>query len=224
MSRAETEAAGTDAVRSSASNWWPHRRHEYSSSGHSRIGPFGHRLKKLLVPTALLCPAGLTVLLAQRIPTNPADDHLKMLFPTAAAFSAHEGVPLHHKAYAVDPRTSPSVKPIGYVFWTTDLVPDERGYHGAIHVLVGMDTAGIITGVVVDWNAEPYGYYSVDPPGFAAQFKGKSVRDPFRVGADVDAVSGASITINSAARAIRDSSRTMAKTFLTRLPAGTASR
>lgn len=171
---------------------------------------------KRLPVVALLCPAGLTVLLAQhRIPTNPADGHLKRVFPTAVAFSPHEGVPLHHKAYTVDPRTSPSAKPIGYVFWTTDLVPNERGYHGAIHLLVGMDTAGIITGVVVDWNAEPYGYYSIDPPKFAAQFKGKSIRDTFTVGADVDAVSSASITVNSAARAIRDSSRMMAKIFLT---------
>jgi hypothetical protein len=50
----------------------------------------------------------------------------------------------------------------------------------------------------------------VQPPEFAAQFKGKKVSDPFRVGGDVDAVSRASISINSAARAIRDSSRLMA--------------
>ena len=42
----------------------------------------------------------------------------------------------------------------------------------------------------------------------------KSVRAPFRVGGDVTAVSRATITISSAARAIRDSSRAMAKAFL----------
>ena len=47
-----------------------------------------------------------------------------------------------------------------------------------------------------------------------AQFTGKSVRAPFRVGEDVDAVSRASITVNGATRAIRDSARTMAKAFL----------
>ena len=50
---------------------------------------------------------------------------------------------------------------------------------------------------------------------FAAQFTNKSIRDQFRVGGDVDAVSRASLSINSAARAIRDSSRMMARALLT---------
>ena len=99
-------------------------------------------------------------------------------------------------------------------FWTTDLVPQEHGYHGPIHILVGMDMTGMLTGVVVTYNSEPYGYFSVEPPKFAAQFKGKNIRDPFRVGGDVDAVSRASISIASAARAIRDSARMVAKQLL----------
>ena len=93
-------------------------------------------------------------------------------------------------------------------------MPQEHGYHGPIHILVGMDMAGVLTGVVVDYDSEPYGYFSVEPPKFAAQFKGKTIHDPFRVGGDVDAVSRASISINSAARAIRDSSRMVAKALL----------
>jgi len=147
---------------------------------------------------------------------NPdPSDHLKVLFPKAAAFSPLGGEPLHFKAYAVDPKTNPNAKPIGFAFWTTDLVPREAGYHGPIHLLVGMDTAGIITGVALDYHGEPYGYFSVEPPSFVAQFKGKSIRDPFRVGDDVDAVSRATISVNSATRAIRDSSRAMARAFLT---------
>ena len=45
-----------------------------------------------------------------------------------------------------------------------------------------MDTHGIIQGVVMDYNSEPYGYFSVDPPQFVEQFKNKSIRDPFQVG------------------------------------------
>jgi hypothetical protein len=116
--------------------------------------------------------------------------------------------------YAADPRTNGSAKPIGYVSWTTDLVPREHGYHGPLHILVGLDLTGIITGIIVDYHSEPYGYFSVEPPEFPAQFKGKSIFDPFRVGGDIDAVSRASLSINSATRAIRDSSRTMAKAFL----------
>jgi len=152
---------------------------------------------------------------ADRIFTNPKPDaHLKKLFPQAVAFSPLEGTPLHFKAYAVDPKTKPDAQPIGYAFWSTDLVPQERGYHGAIHFLIGLDLTGIIPGVVLDYDSEPYGYFSVQPAAFVAQFKGKSVRDPFKLGQDVDMVSRASITMNSAVRAIRDSSRAMARQFL----------
>jgi len=155
------------------------------------------------------------VLAAGRIYTNPNPQaELKQLFPAATAFSPLAGDPLHFKAYGVDPKTNPSAQPIGIAFWTTDLVPEEHGYHGPIHILVGMNMTGVLTGVVVAYDSEPYGYFSVEPPKFAAQFKGKTIHDPFRVGGDVDAVSRASISINSAARAIRDSSRMVAKALL----------
>ena len=171
-------------------------------------------MKPFIAFACLLALGGLAAA-AERIFTNPKPDaHLKQLFPAAAGFSPLAGDPLHFKAYAADPRTNPAAPVIGFAFWTTDLVPQEHGYHGPIHILVGMDPTGTLTGVVVDYDSEPYGYFSVEPPQFAAQFKGKSVRDPFRVGGDVDAVSRASLTINSAARAIRDSSRLMARQFL----------
>ena len=140
---------------------------------------------------------------------------LAQLFPMAAAFSLPGGTPPHVTAYRTDPRTDPAAGPLGFAFWTTDLVPDERGYHGPIKMLVGMDTAGVLAGVVVDSDTEPYGYFSVEPSQFAAQFKGKRIGDGFRVGADIDAVSRASLSINSATRAIRDSSRMVAKALLT---------
>ena len=167
----------------------------------------------------MLCAGGMVTSAWQRIFTNPRpDSHLKQLFPAAVAFSPLGGSPPHFKAYAIDPRTNPAAPPIGFAFWTTDLVPQEHGYHGPIHILVGMNTTGLsggmLSGVVVDYDSEPYGYFSVQPPKFAAQFKGKSIRDPFRVGGDVDAVSRASLTIASATRAIRDSSRIIAKQLL----------
>jgi len=153
--------------------------------------------------------------LGARILTNPRPDaELKQLFPQAAAFSPLQGDPLHFTAYGVDPKANPAAPAIGYAFWTTDMVPQEHGYHGPIHILVGLDLKGTITGAIVDYHSEPYGYFSVEPPKFGAQFKGKSVKDPFVVGRDVDAVSRASISINSATRAIRDGSRIVAARLL----------
>ena len=164
---------------------------------------------------AVSLAGGTAVLAADRIYTNPNPQaELKQLFPSAVAFSPLAGQPLHFKAYAADPKTNPSAPPLGIAFWTTDLVPQEHGYHGPIHILVGMNMTGTLTGVVVAYDSEPYGYFSVAPPTFATQFKGKTVRDPFRVGGDVDAVSRATLSISSATRAIRDGSRMMARAFL----------
>jgi transcriptional regulator of nitric oxide reductase len=172
-------------------------------------------LQKLAALGLLVACCTAVVIAADRIFTNPNPEaHLKRLFPSAAAFSKLEGAPLHFTAYSADPQKNPSSPPLGYAFWTTDMVPNEHGYHGPIYILVGMDLTGILTGVVVDYDSEPYGYFSVEPPEFAAQFKGKSIRDKFAVGGDVDAVSRASLSINSAARAIRDSSRMVARALL----------
>jgi FMN-binding protein len=162
-----------------------------------------------------LCCVAVLAAGADRIFTtpNPAAE-LKHLFPAAAAFSSLAGEPLHFTAYAADPKATPGAAPLGVAFWTTDLVPNEHGYHGPIHILVGMDMTGVLTGVVVTYNSEPYGYFSVEPPKFAMQFKGKKITDPFRIGGDVDAVSRASISIGSATRAIRDSARLAAKQLL----------
>jgi transcriptional regulator of nitric oxide reductase len=138
---------------------------------------------------------------------------LKQLFPTASAFSSHGGDPPHFKAFAADSRTGAQAL-LGLAFWTTEIDPLERGYDGPIKILVGMDTKGVLTGVIVAEDHEPYGNFSVEPPKFAAQFKGKDIRDAFKVGVDVDAVSRATISITSASRAIRSSSRQVARQLL----------
>jgi NosR/NirI family nitrous oxide reductase transcriptional regulator len=167
----------------------------------------------LVIAVAMLSSAA-----AQTAPDSNLQSQLKRVFPNASAFSAKQtGPPPHYVAYAGDP----SAKNIaGFVFWTTEVEPLERGYDGPIKMLVGVDTKGVITGVLVTEHHEPYGYFSVEPPKFAQQFKGKDIRDPFKVGADVDAVSSATITINSSTRAIRNGARRIARALLT--PQGSA--
>ena len=170
---------------------------------------------KRISTIVLAMACGAVIAAADRIYTLPDPSaELKRLFPAAKAFSTLAGDPLHFNAYAADPKANPAEKPIGVAFWTTDLVPQEHGYHGPIHILVGMDMTAVLSGVIVTYNSEPYGYFSVEPPKFAAQFKGKKISDPFRVGGDVDAVSRASISIGSATRAIRDASRMVATKLL----------
>jgi NosR/NirI family nitrous oxide reductase transcriptional regulator len=136
------------------------------------------------------------------------DSRLRQLFPAATTFSPKGGDPAHVKALNKD-------TVIGYAFWTTEILPLERGYGGPIAILVGLDTKGTLTGVIVGEHHEPYGDFSIDLPGFSAQFRNKDVRDPFKLGEDVDAVSRATITMSSAVRTIRNSARRIARTYLT---------
>ena len=138
---------------------------------------------------------------------------LKRLFPAATAFAPKGGDPPHFKAFTGDPRSGLQTL-LGLAFWTTELEPFERGYDGPIKILVGMDTKGVLTGVIVTEHHEPYGDFSVDRPQFAAQFRGKNIRDAFKVGVDIDAVSRATISVTSASRAVRNSSRRVARQLL----------
>ena len=162
---------------------------------------------------ALMVGAATVIVVAgENAPDAKLLGQLKTLFPSATGFSAKEPDPPHYNAYIGDPKT----KTVGgYVFWTTELEPLERGYDGPIKMLVGMDTKGILTGIIVVEHHEPYGDFSIQPPEFALQFKGKSIRDPFKVGADIDAVSRASISVTSASRAVRNSARRVARALLT---------
>jgi transcriptional regulator of nitric oxide reductase len=160
---------------------------------------------------ALALGAAVSTLHGQGGPDSGTERMLRQLFPTAGAYSGRKGTPPHFEAYGSAVTTGP---PIGIAVWTTELDPLERGYDGPIKILVGLDMRGVLAGVVVADHHEPYGYFSVDLPAFAAQFKGKSVRDPFIVGRDVDAISRATLTVTSAARAIRNSARRAATALI----------
>ncbi len=164
------------------------------------------------LPTLVLTALSASLLLAQAKP-DLVQAHLNSLFPTATSFSAKESLPLpHFKAFAVDAMGRPQL--IGLAFYTTELEPLERGYDGPVKILVGLDTKGILAGVVVVHHVEPFGGFSVDIPRFAQQYKGKSIRDPFKPGEDIQAVSTATITIQHAARTIKKSARRVAAQML----------
>ncbi len=162
--------------------------------------------KALMVALALAAAAAA----AGQVPVDDElQEQLAQLFPEATAFSPKEGQPPHFKAFA-----GPARRLLGYVFWTTELEPLERGYDGPIKILTGVDTDGVLTGIVVVDHHEPYGYFSIDLPKYAVQFRAKSIRDPFRVGGDIDAVSTATITVTSATRAVRNGARRIARQFI----------
>jgi len=166
-------------------------------------------LRRTAIVVALLA-GSVTLLTARAQPADAQQVRLKRLFPSATAFSPKGGDPPHFKALA-GPKSDTV---IGYAFWTTEVSPLERGYGGPIAMLVGIDSKGVLTGVVMGEHHEPYGDFSIDRPEFAAHFRNKDVRDPFRLGTDIDAVSRATITMSSAVRAIRNGARRVAREFI----------
>ncbi len=159
----------------------------------------------------VFCLVASATVRSQAVDDRTLQAQLESLFPHAASFSPKEGSPPHFKAFGPGGES----ELLGLAFWTTELEPLERAYDGPIKILVGMDTEGVLTGIVVAEHREPYGYFSIDLPEFPAQFAGKSVRDRFRLGEDIDSISRATVTVGSATRAVRNSARRIARAHLT---------
>ena len=154
-------------------------------------------------------------LVSQFIPLSSEAEqrHIREVLPDADAFSSKEGDPPYYKAYKIDPQTNRRTV-VGLAFFTIDASPRERGYEGPINIAVGINMQGVITQIKVVAHREPYGYFSVDRAKFAEQFRGKSLRDRFRMGRDIDAVTRATMSIGSASRSIRKGARQIFKQYL----------
>ena len=169
-------------------------------------------MKKLVLSVAIAAfPVAFVI--AQVMTDSALEDQLAYVLPEAVSFSAKEGNPPHYKAFG-PAAASGEAALVGLAFWTTELDPLERGYDGPIKMLVGMDATGLITRIIVTDHREPYGYFSVETPEFSAQFEGKNIRDRFRYGEDIDAISRATVTVTSASRAVRNSARRAAVAHL----------
>jgi NosR/NirI family nitrous oxide reductase transcriptional regulator len=179
----------------------------------NRLRQAGEAVQRFVTSILVVAALPLAAVIAQSSRDAELEAQLRQVFPEAVSFSEKQGSPPHYKAYG--PATSGQEREIfGLVFWTTELDPLERGYDGPIKMLVGMDTNGILTRILVTDHREPYGYFSVEPAEFAAQFENKNIRDRFRVGEDIDAISRATVTVVSASRAVRNSARRAATAHL----------
>lgn len=137
----------------------------------------------------------------------------EQVFTDADVFLLTTGKLPHHRAYKTASATGDKTL-LGFVFMTHEVEPEEWAYAGEIKALVGVTTGGTITGVMIVDHWEPFGYFSIDEPEFVEQFAGKSVLDRFEVGRDIDAVTGATITVEGTARVIRKSARQIVRQHL----------
>ena len=164
----------------------------------------------LLLAVALVTPAW-----AQSGEFPPLEA-LEGVMPGADRFSDREGTPPVFRGYRTDPTTG-AESLVGYVFLTSDLPPEVKGYDAPIEVLVGMDLEGTLTGVrVMRYQESLYrsrGHF-FGARGFQEQFTGKHIRDAFRIRRDLDGISGATISVDAMARSVRDSARRVATAYL----------
>ena len=144
------------------------------------------------------------------------DELLHEIFPGAERLGPKQGSPPVFRAFATDPATGSEVL-VGFVFTTPDVPPEESGYNAPIEMIVGLDIEGQITGVRVLHYSESLSSTRGDflrNGRWEQQFAGKRLTDPFRVRRDVVNVSGATISVASASRGIRNAARRIAAAYL----------
>jgi len=126
-----------------------------------------------------------------------AEELARRYFPQADRVGPFEGNPLAAAVWQQG-------KLLGYVLRTTDIAPIPAYSGEPITLLVGIDTAGVITGLEVTKHSEPIlvvGVSEQDLRHYVDQYRGISVRKQVKIGGaeregyvTVDGISGASIT------------------------------
>ena len=97
----------------------------------------------------VICPGSVR---SQQEWRNLESDWLFEVMPKAANFSQKSGSPPVIRAFS-DPEQE---QLIGLVFTTPDIPPEEVGFSGPLHLLVGMDLEGVLTGTKVLYYTESY--------------------------------------------------------------------
>ena len=137
------------------------------------------------------------------------------VLPGASVF---DRVETHWRGYASDSRA----ELVGYAFLTDDLV-DVPGYSGeTMNTLVGMDTAGVITGIQIVRHSEPIvliGLSEATIHEFTRQYQGKRITDRILISDDpqpgyvvVDAITGATVTAVAENATILEAGRLVGRT------------
>jgi NosR/NirI family transcriptional regulator, nitrous oxide reductase regulator len=137
------------------------------------------------------------------------------VFPTANRFEKIND--LTYAAYASDYIGTP----LGYV-----ALGESYGYGGLMKVAVAVDLQGNVTGLeIVEDSESPEWLTMVYLSGFIESLIGKSYQDPFKLGEDIDGVTGATYSSGAIAGSVLQASRTLAKLDLGfALPEETAPR
>ena len=134
---------------------------------------------------------------AQAADLSSVYPQVRNIFPDAEAYGGFEGAPLSAAVYK-------GGKPIGYVFFTDDVLRIPAYSGKPINTMVGIDLEGRIAGLAIAHHDEPILAVGITPERlnrYIAQYEGKSVFDKVIIGAKreghvaIDGITGATITV-----------------------------
>jgi Na+-translocating ferredoxin:NAD+ oxidoreductase RnfG subunit len=124
-----------------------------------------------------------------------AEEAIKKIFPDSRITTTEARTFKEQKVKVY--RISAEDKFIGWA-----VVLDEMGKVKPITFLVGIDTRGKVAGVSVLEYRDMFGS-EIKRSSFLRQFQGKSLEDKINIGADIDAITSATISSQAAASAVR---------------------
>ncbi len=160
------------------------------------------RLLKLVITTVLVVATLSPLAWAMQ----DERDYLKELMPEAKSFSEKFGHPPRYEGYRLG-LFNRKIK-TGIAFLTTDLFPKET-----LQILIGMDMKGRVTGIKILSHEESAAGLKIEEEWFQAQFRGKTIRDDWIIGRDIDAISGATISSSKVVALIEKSIQIMAAEY-----------
>ena len=134
-------------------------------------------------------------------------DAVKVVMPPTDNDLEKDQITVKDKEMQMDMTFFPGKKD-GVVIGAAFVVVAPGGYAGPIEILVGVDTAGVVTGVEIVKHAETPGLGSkIKTPMFKDQFVGKSVKDPanwsvMKDGGPFKQITGATISSRAVTTAI----------------------
>jgi len=103
----------------------------------------------------------------------------------------------------------------GLCFVTTEVELGIVGYSGPVPVLAGLSLDGRITSIKILENRETQNIVrGIYKELFLSQYEGKSIKDAFRVGVDLDGITGATITVRAINESLKKASEKIARHYL----------
>ncbi|MDP8212591.1 MAG: FMN-binding protein [Candidatus Zapsychrus exili] len=135
------------------------------------------------------------------ISTNSSDaSSCSLVFPDADEFIKETSNPAYYKAYKINPETKRKTT-AGIVLLTKDTAPEIKGYSGPINIAIGINLNGVISNVAIVSHSETSSYIK-EINSFLRQFKNKKIKDSFKIGIDIDAISRATVTSSAIAKSV----------------------